>query len=104
MKKTLFTLSLAFVLMFALSACRITQTEEGELPDIDVKVEEGNLPKYDVDGPDIDVGTKDATATVPDVDVDVDVGSKEVTIPIPDIDIKTPDDPDYEDDDPKGDG
>lgn len=94
----------SFALILPLAACEVTQTEEGEMPDVDVSVEGGNLPKYDVDGPDIDVGTKEATATVPDVDVDVDVGSKEVSVTVPDIDIKTPDDPDYEDDDPAGDG
>jgi hypothetical protein len=55
------------------SACRVRQTEEGELPkvDVDVSAEEGKLPEYDVDAADVDVGTKEVTVTVPDVDVDM---------------------------------
>jgi hypothetical protein len=47
--------------------CRIEQTEEGELPDIDI--EGGKLPEYDVDLPEVDVKMKETTVKVPDVDV-----------------------------------
>jgi hypothetical protein len=47
----------------------VRQTEEGRLPDVDVDVEGGQLPKYDVETPDVDVGTKTVEVTVPDVDV-----------------------------------
>lgn len=53
----------------ALSGCDVEQTEEGEMPDVDVEAEGGNLPEYDVDTPDVDVGTEERTITVPDVDV-----------------------------------
>lgn len=89
-------LALSALLILPLAACQVTQTEEGEMPE--VKVEEGKLPEYDVDGPDIDVGTKETEVTVPDVDISVEGKKKKVTVP--DIDVKTPDDPDYEDDDP----
>lgn len=99
MAKKLFVLLLAVCLMGVLTGCRVTQTEEGEMPkvDVDVDAEKGNLPKYDVDGPDIDVNTEEKTMTVPDVDIDVN--EKEVGVTVPDIDVKTPDDPDYVDDD-----
>lgn len=53
-------------------SCDVKQTEEGSLPDVDVDVEGGNLPKYDVDAGDIDVGTKKKTieVEVPTIDVD----------------------------------
>ena len=58
---------LAPVLAFGLAACSVEQTEEGEVPDVDV--EGGALPEYDVDAADVDVGTDTATVTVPDVDI-----------------------------------
>ncbi|HSN70960.1 MAG TPA: hypothetical protein VLT59_05600, partial [Steroidobacteraceae bacterium] len=47
----------------------VRQTEEGRAPDIDVDAEGGRLPEYDVETPDVDVGTEEKTITVPDVDV-----------------------------------
>ena len=52
-------------LAFGLSACSVEQTEEGEMPE----VEGGQLPEYDVDAADVDVGTDTTTVVVPDVDV-----------------------------------
>lgn len=51
------------------TGCDVEQTEEGEMPD--VEVQGGNMPEYDVEGPDVDVGTQEKTVTVPDVDVDI---------------------------------
>ena len=55
--------------LFALgvAACDVDQTEEGDLPE--VNVEGGNLPEYDVDVADVKVGTDTAQVVVPDVDV-----------------------------------
>jgi len=52
-----------------LSACDVDQTEEGELPEVDV--DGGNMPEYDVETADVDVGTEEVTVDVPDVDVDM---------------------------------
>lgn len=60
----------AFALVLLCSACEVEQTEEGELPDVDV--ESGDLPEYDVDAPDVDVETEERTITVPKVDVESD--------------------------------
>ncbi|MGB3739998.1 MAG: hypothetical protein WA948_11700 [Pontixanthobacter sp.] len=64
--------SLFAVTGFALSlaACDVDQTEEGDMPEVDV--EGGNLPEYDVEGPDVDVDTGTTTVEVPTLDVDVD--------------------------------
>ena len=53
----------------ALGGCQAEQTQEGELPDVDVTAEGGQLPEYYVDTADVDVGTREETVTVPDVDV-----------------------------------
>ena len=65
-----FLLSAALLTVSA-TGCRVRQTQEGEMPD--VKVEGGQVPKYDVDAADVDVkaGTEKREVTVPTVDVDV---------------------------------
>jgi hypothetical protein len=87
----------AICLVLATTACTVKKTEEGRMPDVDVEVkDEGNLPKYDVDAPDVDVDIEKRDVKVPDVDVDVDTETKQV--PVPDIDVHPADD--KEDDDP----
>ncbi|KPP85840.1 MAG: hypothetical protein ACOCYR_08250 [Erythrobacter sp.] len=56
---------------FGLAACDVEQTEEGEMPEVEgmPTVEGGNMPEYDVDGPEVDVETEERTVEVPDVDV-----------------------------------
>lgn len=59
------------------SSCNVEQTEEGELPEVEIEGE-ANLPEYDVDAPSVDVGTETKTIEVPTVDVtpadeDIDV-------------------------------
>lgn len=56
---------------FALSACTVEKTEEGELPAVDVDVEGGALPAYDVETPEVNVDTETVPVTVPDVDVEM---------------------------------
>ena len=59
---------LAMVMALPLAACDVDQTEEGELPEVEIEGET-ELPEYDVQGPDVDIGQD--TMVVPDVDVDV---------------------------------
>ncbi len=70
----------------------VIKTEEGKMPDVDVDVQAGQIPKYDVDAPDIVVGTKEIEVEVPDVDVDVKM--KKETIDVPVVGIDMPDDND----------
>ncbi|HSH44834.1 MAG TPA: hypothetical protein VK966_03205 [Longimicrobiales bacterium] len=75
--KKFLSLLIAPAFAFGLAACDVDQTEEGDLPD--VEVEEGELPSYDVEGPEVEV-TED-TVTVPDVDVnapDEDIDETEI--------------------------
>lgn len=95
--KSLKIFALALIFVMPLVGCTVEQTEEGELPDVDVEVEGGNLPKYDVDAAEIEVGMEDKTVTVPDVDVDVD--TKDVKVKVPDVDIEMPDENDVDDGD-----
>jgi hypothetical protein len=86
---------------FMLSACEVDQVEEGRLPDVDVDVDDGQIPKYDVDVrktqegklPDVDVDVRDGNLPEYDVDgPDVDVHMEEKTIKVPDVDVDVPDD------------
>lgn len=65
-----FTALLAVASFAALAACDVDKTEEGEMPDIDVNATGGELPEYNVEGPDVNVGTTTETVEVPTVDVD----------------------------------
>lgn len=71
----------ALIVPFALglAACDVDQTKEGEMPDVEVSG--GNLPEYDVETADVDVGTKTTTVEVPTVDVEMpgDAEGKPVT-------------------------
>ena len=60
----------ALVGCFALIACDVDQTKEGDMPDVDVNVSGGQVPEFDVDGPSVNVGTETRTVEVPTVDVD----------------------------------
>lgn len=57
--------------VFLLGACDIDQTEEGDMPE--VEVQEGELPEYDVEGPDVEVSSDTDTiiAETPEVDVEI---------------------------------
>lgn len=70
-----FILLLALLTVFA-TGCRVRQTEEGEMPDVDVSAEGGKLPEYDVDAADVDVKTEKREVEVP-TDVDVNMPGEE---------------------------
>lgn len=55
---------------FAVAACNVDKTEDGNMPDVDVNVTGGDLPEYNVEGPTVNVGTENRTIEVPTVDVD----------------------------------
>ena len=66
MKRTI-TAALFAPLAIGLAACDVDQTQEAELPEVEVKG--GQMPEFDVETADVDVGTKETTIEVPDVDV-----------------------------------
>lgn len=68
MKNKLIAILCLSILVLPLAACSVEQTEEGELPE--VEVEGGELPEYDVEAAEVEVGTEEKEVTVPDVDIE----------------------------------
>ncbi|MCL6250356.1 hypothetical protein M3P36_04740 [Altererythrobacter sp. KTW20L] len=66
--RKLITSAAAGIALIGLSACDVEQTEEGEMPE--VSVEGGNLPEYNVDVPEVVVGTEERTIDVPVIGVE----------------------------------
>lgn len=51
------------------SACQVNKTQQGKMPKVAVKTSGGQLPEYNVQGPDVAVGSKNETVKVPTVHV-----------------------------------
>ncbi|TMJ14639.1 MAG: hypothetical protein E6G94_09165 [Alphaproteobacteria bacterium] len=60
-----------------LAACDVDKTKNGAMPDVDVNVSGGQLPEYNVQGPDVNVGTENKTVQVPTVDVNLPNDNKQ---------------------------
>ena len=67
MKSRILSAFFAPALVLGLAACSVEQTEEGEMPDVDV--EAGEMPEYDVQPADIDVNADTTQVITPDVDI-----------------------------------
>lgn len=75
---------LAATAALSLTGCRVEQTEEGNLPEVDVETRgESNMPEYDVQAGDVDVGTTETQMTVPTVDVNMPPESNATPRPAP---------------------
>ena len=68
----------------SVAGCDVKKTQEGEMPDVNVTSEGGQMPKYDVDAPDVDVTTKDKQVDVP---TGVDVQTEQKTVEVPDVNV-----------------
>ncbi|MDB4292623.1 hypothetical protein N9954_04395, partial [Maribacter sp.] len=79
MKKVILT---AVILAFAIS-CNIKKDEKGVLPEIDVDVDLGELPEYEVNWADINVGTTTKMVKIPKVIVVME--EEEVEVPFIDV-------------------
>jgi hypothetical protein len=69
MPKGLWVPSVALA-MFLTVGCTVEKEQEGEMPEVDVQVEGGQLPEYDVDAADVEVTTEERTITVPEVNIE----------------------------------
>ena len=74
--------SLAVVGLAALAACDVDQTQEGELPDVNVSG--GPLPEYDVNVADVDVGTTNTQVEVPNIEMET------TNVQVPTVDVQEP--------------
>ena len=90
--KTLVPIGMA-TLLLAMAGCDVEKTAEGELPDVDVNADAGQLPKYEVEktqegrAPDVDVNVEGGQLPEYDVDApDVDVEEKTVEVPTIEVD------------------
>jgi hypothetical protein len=75
----------AALLTVSTTGCRVRQTQEGKMPEVEVKG--GQVPKYDVKGPQVDVKTKETQVTVP---TDVNVKTEKRTVKVPEVEVKPP--------------
>ena len=68
-------------------SCNVKKEEKGEMPelDVDVMADAGELPEYEVNWADIDVGTTTKTVSVPKVVVVME--EEEVEVPYIDVDM-----------------
>ena len=74
------------VAVTAMIGCAVDQTQEARPPAVDVEVDPGRWPEYDVRWADIEVGTSERTITVPVVRVDKE--TRRITVPY--IDVNPP--------------
>ncbi|MEQ7874723.1 hypothetical protein ABDK56_12040 [Sphingomonas sp. ASV193] len=61
--------TMVVVALLGTSACKVNQTKQAEMPKVDVKTSGGQLPAYNVQGPDVKVGSKTEEVKVPTVKV-----------------------------------
>jgi hypothetical protein len=52
-----------------ITGCQVNKTQDAKAPEVKMTASGGQLPKYDVKGPDVSVGTKKETVEVPTVHV-----------------------------------
>lgn len=69
--KNAFFIAASASLVLALAGCNVEKTQEGELPNVEVKADGGQLPKYDVETPEVELGTKKVEVEVPTATVEM---------------------------------
>ncbi|MBO6816091.1 MAG: hypothetical protein JJ891_14625 [Rhizobiaceae bacterium] len=67
----------ALVALGAIYFVEVNQTEEGQLPEVDVSVNNGKMPEYEVETGSVKVGSEKTEVTVPEVEMK----EKEVEVP-----------------------
>ena len=68
MNSTIKTLALVTVCL-GIAGCKVNKTQEGKLPTVNVSATSGKLPEYNVQGPKVEIGSKNETVKVPTVHV-----------------------------------
>lgn len=85
---------LGLLVAMPLAGCTVDQTENGNMPDVDVNADEGEMPEVEVveegEMPDLDVDVRGGNLPEFDVDwADIDIGLGETQIEVPKIDVYT---------------
>ncbi|WP_149272953.1 hypothetical protein [Pareuzebyella sediminis] len=75
MKRLIASMSLVALV----ASCNINKEESGEMPEVDIQADAGELPEYDVNWADVEVGTNTRTVEVPKVVVVME--EEEVEVP-----------------------
>ena len=84
-KKTALPLLLgAALLTVSTTGCKVTKTQDGEMPQVEVSTKGGQLPKYDVKTPTVEVGSEKREVNVPTVQ------TEKREIKVPKVDVKPP--------------
>ncbi len=75
------------MIILLVSSCDVQQKKEAKLPDVDVEIdtEAGQLPTFDVDWADVNVGTRTKKVTIPKVVVVME--EEEIEVPYIDVDM-----------------
>lgn len=81
------TMTLCVIFATLMLSCNVNQKKEAELPevDVDISTEEGQLPSYEVNWADVDVGTTTKTVEIPKVVIVME--EEEVEVPYIDVDM-----------------
>jgi hypothetical protein len=74
----------AALLTVSTAGCKVTKTQDGKMPDVEVSTKGGQLPKYDVQTPTVSVGSENRQVNVPTVKTE----KKDVKVPT--VDVKPP--------------
>lgn len=85
MRITLLSTAMTAMLLIT-PGCSVERTEKGRAPDVDVNVDPGRWPKYEVNWADVDVGTRTRTITVPKLEWK----REQTTVEVPYLDINAP--------------
>jgi hypothetical protein len=75
----------AALLTLATTGCKVTKTQEGKMPEVEVKG--GQVPKYDVKGPTVEMKSTTKQINVP---TDVTVTTKKKDIKLPEVSVTPP--------------
>ncbi len=80
------TVMLLATFSFLTFACSVDKEESGEMPEVEMDVEDGNIPEYDVDWANVEVSTREKKVKVPKVIMVME----ETEVDIPYINISSP--------------
>ncbi len=54
---------------FSFAGCQVSKTQDAKMPKVEVKTTEGQLPAYNIQGPNVQIGEKTHTFKTPTIHV-----------------------------------